>query len=113
MKLQKASSRAALAALLGLAALAGTSVPGATPAQAGVYVGIYAPIAPPPPRYEVRPYRPYAGAIWVPGHWQWTGRGHVWVGGYWARPPRRYHNWVPGHWRSTPRGWVWVDGHWR
>ncbi|HZP66163.1 MAG TPA: hypothetical protein VFB32_07630 [Rudaea sp.] len=32
--------------------------------------------------YPARPYRPYVGAVWVPGHWAGP-RGDVWVGGHW------------------------------
>jgi hypothetical protein len=40
---------------------------------------------PPPPKVEVRPPRPHARAVWVPGHWKWKGRraGHVWIPGHW------------------------------
>lgn len=69
---------------------------------------------PPPPRTEVRPEKPFAGAVWIPGHWNWSAaaRDYVWVSGHWAkdRPGKR---WVSGHWKKGPRGWVWVKGHWR
>jgi hypothetical protein len=48
--------------------------------ETGCVVGVV-----PPPRAEVVVERPYAGAVWVPGHWKWrwwTG-SYVWVHGYW------------------------------
>lgn len=44
-----------------------------------------APPPPPPPREELRPVKPTPKAVWVPGHWKWTGRptGYVWVPGHW------------------------------
>ena len=73
---------------------------------------VYVRTAPPPPRVEVRPPRPAARAVWIPGHWRWTGHAYVWVSGRWElRPKGRV--WVPGHWRRTRRGWMWVPGHWK
>jgi len=112
MKFLQFPSRLVMAGFLGLATLGGV-VTMAPPAEAGVHVGIYVPVAPPPPRREYRPVAPGPRAVWVPGYWRWTGHGHVWVGGVWRVPPRRYHEWVPGHWRHAPGGWVWIDGHWR
>lgn len=73
---------------------------------------VYVATPPPAARVEVRPVSPYAGAVWVPGHWAWRRGHHVWVNGHWIRP-RKGHVWVPGHWDKRPRGWVWVEGHWR
>ena len=41
--------------------------------------------APPPPKVEVYVNPPHPGAVWVPGHWEWTGRrrGYVWIDGHW------------------------------
>ena len=67
---------------------------------------------PPPAKTEVRPAKPYANAVWIDGHWKWSGGRYVWVPGHWAKPkPGR--TWVAGHWKKTPRGYVWVKGHWR
>ena len=43
---------------------------------------------PPPLRVEVRPARPHARAVWVPGHWKWVNRkvGYRWVPGHWRLP---------------------------
>ena len=67
---------------------------------------------PPAPLVEARPVAPFAGAIWIPGYWQWNGYRHVWVAGRWSAPRAGWH-WQPHHWRRTPHGWIWVRGHWR
>jgi hypothetical protein len=73
---------------------------------------VYVQKAPPKAKAEVRPKKPGAKAIWVPGHWQWKGNKYVWVSGHWDANPRG-RTWVPGRWEKRPRGWVWVSGHWR
>lgn len=73
---------------------------------------VYVQKAPPAPKAEVRPAKPAAKAVWVDGHWQWTGRKYTWVSGHWERKPGG-SAWVSGHWEKKPRGWVWVSGHWR
>lgn len=73
---------------------------------------VYVQKAPPKPKAEVRPRKPSANAIWVPGHWQWRGSKYVWVSGRWDANPRG-RTWVPGHWEKRSRGWVWVSGRWR
>jgi len=68
--------------------------------------------APPAPIVEVRPAAPFAGAVWIPGYWRWSGHHHVWVGGHYSAP-RAGWTWEPNHWEHTPRGWVHRPGHWR
>ncbi len=50
-------------------------------------VVVYDQPIPPPPKVEIRTACPYPGAVWVPGHWQWRGRGrgYVWAPGHWKR----------------------------
>ncbi len=67
---------------------------------------------PPPPRAEVRPVRPFIGAIWIDGHWHYRG-DWTWVPGHWKKPPRAGVVWAPGHWKKTPWGWKRARGHWR
>lgn len=68
----------------------------------------------PPPvvKVEVRPRAPFKKAVWIPGHWKWTGRKFVWVKGHWVKA-RRGFVYIPGHWKKVNTGWVWIDGHWR
>jgi hypothetical protein len=67
---------------------------------------------PPPPQVEVVPPMPYAGAVWIPGVWEWQGGRHVWVRGRYVRPragyyyqPHRWERTPSGGWRHTPGGW--------
>jgi len=79
---------------------------------AGGVDAVYVKKAPPKARVEVRPARPGKAAVWVQGHWQWSGRKYVWKKGHWnTRPGGK--TWAPGHWEKRPRGHVWVKGHWR
>lgn len=95
--------------------LAALLVAAAIPAAAQVSVNINVPglvqVAPPAPRYERMP-GPRSGQVWVPGHWQWTGRDYQWRGGYWqaARPDYAY---APGGWVRVDDGWRWREGDWR
>ena len=72
---------------------------------------VYVEKAPPPIAVERRPPKPTRRALWIDGHWRWTGRTYNWVPGRWERNPRGA--WVAGHWDKRPRGWVWVPGRWR
>lgn len=51
---------------------------------AGCAARVVVPV-PPPARVEVIGRSPYAGAVWVPGHWQYSRRraDWVWIGGRW------------------------------
>ncbi len=69
--------------------------------------------APPAPMNEAVPTdSPYAGAVWIPGHFEWTGDTYTWRHGHWDRPPASMHVWVPGHWDNVGGSWVWTEGHW-
>ena len=68
---------------------------------------------PPEPRFEIRPARPYAEAVWIDGYWQSRHDNWIWIGGHWARRPRGAREWIPGHWVETRRGWTWKPGQWR
>jgi hypothetical protein len=77
---------------------------------------MYAPSAPPQPRYEPVPAPPPGGVmIWRPGHWQWEPHRHewVWFGGAYVERPHRLAVWEPGHWTQRRYGWTWVPGHWK
>jgi len=105
------------------------SVPGVVPAQTAAAVPTPTPPTPPPfpvlvatvppqpPPVPVQtvPASPGGGAVWQPGHWQWTGvtgSEWQWAPGQYVVPPTAMSQWVPGHWEQRPQGWVWVDGHW-
>lgn len=93
--------------LLALAVMAGA--PGCAPsARSG---GGSVREVPPPLRSGPRPERPSATAVWVDGHWDWTGKRYAWIPGRWeANPPGR--EWIPGHWKKSGREWTWVPGRW-
>jgi hypothetical protein len=55
-------------------------VPPVVVAPPPVYVA--PPAVPAPVPYVIAP--PFAGAIWIPGHWVYGPRGRYWVAGYWA-----------------------------
>ena len=67
---------------------------------------------PPPKKVEVKPAKPYKNAVWVSGHWKYTGGNYVWVSGYWTKS-KPGKTWVSGHWAKRRGGYVWVKGHWR
>jgi WXXGXW repeat (2 copies) len=69
-------------------------------------------VAPPAPIVEVRPAVPFAGAIWIPGYWQWSGVQHVWLAGRWSAP-RPGFVWVGARWRHAGPQWRFEPGYWR
>ncbi len=74
---------------------------------------VYVKIAPPKPkRVTVVKVHPHRRAVWVPGHWRWTGHRYVWVHGRWIKA-RKGFVYVPGHWKHTRHGWYWVPGRWK
>lgn len=68
--------------------------------------------APPPVRFEVRPRRPYAGAIWVSGYWWWSGVSHAWIGGHYVRPIHGYR-FVAPRWVFSGGYHYHIRGHYR
>lgn len=79
------------------------------PASAG-YV-VYE--APPPPR--AMPVEggaaPFAGAVWLQGHWAWNGRTYVWVDGRWVRGRPGYVL-VQPRWVHRAGGWILLGAQW-
>ncbi|MCZ2439049.1 MAG: hypothetical protein LC119_02595 [Burkholderiales bacterium] len=100
------------AAALGLA-LTGCVIAPVGPGPGGYDDGPVVEVAPPPPRYEVRPLPPGPGYVWIGGYWTWQLGRHVWIGGRWAMPPSPGRAWVPGYWYRSGPGWRWRDGYWR
>lgn len=70
-----------------------------------------APTAPPEMPDERPSARPYAGAVWASGHWDWDGNEWRYVNGSWvaAMPGYRFIN---GYWEQDSQGWRWVSGGW-
>lgn len=98
---------AAAAALLGGCVVAPV---GPVPVAEGPVV--YAPMAPPPPQYEVVPAAPFAGAVWIGGSWGWSDNRYVWNRGHYERP-RPGYRWQPRRWERGPHGqWESRGGRW-
>jgi hypothetical protein len=57
-----------------------------------------APFVQRPSPHDNRPARPFKGAIWLGGHWDWVDGRSVWVAGRWDRPDNRAHLWHHGYW---------------
>ena len=70
-------------------------------------------VRPPALRHEVRPVRPGARYVWVPGYYRWDGHAHVWEAGRWEVPPRPGVRWVAHRWERRHGRWVFVEGGWR
>jgi hypothetical protein len=71
-----------------------------------------APQAPPPLRVEVAPPVPAAGAVWIAGFWQWSGKEWVWVAGSWQLRPAPGASWRGATWEVRGRVHVLVPGGW-
>jgi len=93
------------------AALAFTSVLGATPLAANAAVDIYLDVAPPAARYEVVPEARH-GYVWQPGYYDYRNRHHVWVKGYWVKE-RQGQYWHPTRWEQDNGRWHFVKGSWQ
>ena len=78
----------------------------------GPSTAVYVRQGPPSPPRDVKPARPHKRAVWIPGHWGWSGGQYVWAPGHWDKKPKG-KAWKSGHWDKHARGWVWVQGHWR
>ena len=107
-----------LAALASAALLTGcvvAPVPGQVYAEPGGYAvdtGVYAPVAPPAPYYEVQPALLFPGALWINGYWGYSGGRHHWNRGHYERP-RPGYRWEPRRWDRSPRGgWYLRGGGW-
>ena len=63
-----------------------------------------------PPRR--RPSAPAPATVWMPGFWQWSGRGWMWVAGSWQLPPTVNLRWQPPRWMYRGGVFVFVPGGW-
>jgi hypothetical protein len=63
---------------------------------------------------ETVPPQPAANAVWIRGHYAWTGSNYQWQSGRWEIPPPGATNWVQPSWQPAPQGgYVYVRGHWQ
>jgi hypothetical protein len=72
---------------------------------------------PPAPVSEPRetiPPQPTPNAVWIRGHYAYTGSGYQWQPGRWEVAPAGARNWVGPSWQPAPNGgYVYVRGHWQ
>jgi hypothetical protein len=101
-----------LRSLLLACAIGAAALGAALPAAAQVYGGVYVQTGPPAPIYETVPASPGSGYYWVGGYYRWNGYRYVWVPGHYAGRPYAGAVWRPGHWVQGPNGWYWRAGHW-
>lgn len=70
-----------------------------------------APSAPPGLPDEKPSARPFAGAVWASGHWDWDGNEWRYIAGTWVAPMPGYR-FINGYWEQDSQGWRWVSGGW-
>ena len=73
----------------------------------------YGPPAPPPPQTENVPPSPAPNAVWIPGYWNYDGRGYAWAGGHWEIPPPMARAYMAAHWENRGNQYVYVPGYWQ
>ena len=63
---------------------------------------------------EAIPPQPAQNAIWIRGHYAYTGNGYQWQPGRWEIPPPGARTWVGPSWQPAANGgYVYVRGHWQ
>ena len=87
-------------------------------AQEPTYGGAYSvQTIPPSPVSEPQEYpppQPSANAVWIRGHYEYTGSGYQWQPGRWEVPPPGARTWVQPTWQPAARGgYVYTRGHWQ
>ncbi len=72
------------------------------------------PPAPVSEPHENPPPPPGPGAVWLRGHYAYTGIGYQWEPGRWEFPPAGARSYVPPSWQQAANGgYVYVRGHWQ
>lgn len=72
------------------------------------------PAAPVSEPQEAVPPQPSANAVWIRGHYAWTGNQYQWQSGRWEVPPPGARNWVQPSWQPAQNGgYVYARGHWQ
>jgi hypothetical protein len=90
------------------------TIPPATETANGGFVSAPPPMPTSEPQDSFTP-QPAANAIWVRGHYEYTGdsRNYEWVPGHWETPPPGATRYMPSHWEQHAQGYVWVPGTWQ
>src|SRR6185369_6619409 len=72
---------------------------------------VYAPVAPPAPRYEIVGVAPRADMFYTPGYWRWSGAQYTWIVGRWETR-RDGCEYVSSRWERSGNRWTFVPGCW-
>jgi hypothetical protein len=92
---------------------AAATAPMATTADAGYAVQSIPPAPVSEPQESVPP-QPAPNAVWIRGHYAYTGSGYQWQPGRWEIPPAGATRWVGPSWQTSANGgYVYVRGHWQ
>ena len=60
------------------------------------------------------PPQPSANAVWIRGHYTYTGSGYQWQSGRWEVPPAGARQYIGPTWQPAANGgYVYVHGHWQ
>jgi hypothetical protein len=63
---------------------------------------------------ETMPPQPSANAVWIRGHYTYTGTGYQWQPGRWEVPPAGATQYIGPSWQPAANGgYVYVRGHWQ
>jgi hypothetical protein len=86
--------------------------------QEATYTGGYTvqsiPPSPVSEPQENPPPQPTPNAVWIRGHYTYTGNGYQWEPGRWETPPPGARAWVQPSWQPAANGgYVYVRGHWQ
>lgn len=72
------------------------------------------PAAPVSEPQEAIPPQPAANAVWIRGHYAYSGSGYQWQPGRWEVPPSGARSWIGPSWQPAANGgYVYVRGHWQ
>ena len=93
------------------------SAPAAVPVTSAADAGFAVQSIPPAPVSEPQetvPPQPTPNAVWIRGHYAYTGNGYQWQSGRWEIPPANASRWVGPSWQPAANGgYVYVRGHWQ
>ena len=95
-----------------------TTVATGAPTYASVDAGGYTvqtiPPAPVSEPQETVPPQPSPNAVWIRGHYTYTGNGYQWQPGRWEVPPAGARQYIGPTWQPAANGgYVYVRGHWQ
>lgn len=83
-----------------------------TPAAPATEEALYAPYAPPAPRFENPGRAPGKASVFIPGSWRWTGREYAWAPGRWEMRRAGYDYQAP-RFENVKGRWMKRGGYWK